>query len=108
MAVGCSGHGVMVTPSGPSDTGSFDVEQWQYKWSAEYGSAELSVESPGKKGHDTVEIKSAKLQPDGRTVMLEIPTIAPVMQMSISYKLKAADGRDVEGTIYNTINKLAE
>jgi hypothetical protein len=30
------------------------------------------------------------------------------MQMSITYKLKSADGRDVEGAIYNTINKLAD
>jgi hypothetical protein len=107
-------HGLSITfsealdPATANDAGSYDVEQWQYKWSAEYGSADLSVESPGKKGRDTVAIKSARLQPDGRTVMLEIPTIAPVMQMSITYKLKSADGRDVEGAIYNTINKLAD
>jgi hypothetical protein len=93
-------------PATANDTGSFDVEQWQYNWSAAYGSPEYSVENPTRKGHDTVEIKSAKLQPDGRTVFLEIPTIKPVMQMSITYRLKSADGHDVEGAIYNTINRL--
>jgi glucose/arabinose dehydrogenase len=93
-------------PATANDAGSYDVEQWQYKWSAAYGSPEYSVENPTKKGHDTVEIKSAKLQPDGRTVELEIPSIRPVMQMSITYKLKSADGHDVEGAIYNTINRL--
>jgi glucose/arabinose dehydrogenase len=95
-------------PATANDVGSYDIEQWQYQWSAAYGSPEMSVENPTKKGHDTVEIKSAKLQPDGRTVLLEIPSIAPVMQMSISYKVKSADGRDVEGAIYNTINKVPE
>jgi glucose/arabinose dehydrogenase len=96
----------LLDPATANDAGSYDVEQWQYTWSAAYGSPEYSVENPAKKGHDTVEIKSARLQPDGRTVALEIPSVKPVMQMSVTYKLKAADGRDVEGAIYNTINKL--
>ena len=66
------------------------------------------MENPGKKGRDTVEVKSAKLQADGRTVFLEIPTIKPVMQMAITYKLKAADGGSVEGAVYNTINWVKE
>lgn len=112
VALHATKRGVSITfsdrlePSSANDAGSYDVEQWQYKWSADYGSPDLSVESPGKKGHDTVDLKSAKLQPDGRTVLLEIPMIAPIMQMSITYHLKAADGRDVEGAIYNTINRL--
>jgi hypothetical protein len=28
------------------------------------------------------------------------------MQMSITYRLMSADGKDVEGAIYNTINRL--
>src|SRR5258707_479922 len=72
---------------------------------AAYGSLEYSVANPAKKGHDTVEVKSAKLQADGRTVFLEIPGLGPVMQMGITYKLKAAGGADVEGAIYNTINR---
>jgi hypothetical protein len=95
-------------PATANDPGSYDIEQWQYKWSADYGSPDFSVANPTRKGRDTVEIKSAKLQSDGRTVMLEIPAIAPVMQMSISYKLKSPDGHNVEGAIYNTINKLAD
>lgn len=93
-------------PTTANDAGSYDIEQWGYKWTSAYGSDEYSVANPGKKGHDTVEVKSAKLQADGRTVFLEIPTIAPVMQMGITYKLKAADGGRVEGAIYNSINRL--
>jgi hypothetical protein len=93
-------------PTTANDAGSYDIEQWNYKWSAAYGSAEYSVANPTKKGHDTVEVKSAKLQADGRTVFLEIPAIAPVMQMGITYKLKAAGGANVEGAVYNTINRV--
>jgi glucose/arabinose dehydrogenase len=93
-------------PATANDVGSYDVEQWNYKWSAEYGSPDFSVANPTKKGRDTVDIASAKLQADGRTVFLEMPAIAPVMQMGITYKLKAADGREVEGAVYNTINKV--
>jgi len=89
-----------------ADLGSYDVEQWNYKWTAAYGSPDFSVTNPTKKGHDTVEIKSAKLAEDGYTVFLEMPTIQPVMQMSIAYKLKSADGQNVEGVVYNTINVL--
>lgn len=93
-------------PAAANDVNSYDIEQWNYRWTAEYGSAEYSVSNPTKKGHDTVEVHSAKLQPDGKTVFLEIPTIAPVMQMGITYKLKATDGHPVEGALYNTINTL--
>ncbi len=93
-------------PATANDAGSYDIEQWNLKWSSAYGSPEFSVENPTKKGHDTVEIKSAKLQPDGRTVFLEMPAIRPVMQMSITFKLKSADGHNMEGAVYNTINVL--
>ena len=97
-------------PATANDAGSFDVEHWNYQWSSAYGSPEFSVENKTKKGKDTVEVTSAKLQPDGRTVFLAMPEIRPVMQMSITYKLKAAGpgGAPVEGAVYNTINALAE
>jgi glucose/arabinose dehydrogenase len=91
-----------------NDVSSFDIEQWNYQWTANYGSPEFSVSNPTKKGHDTVDIKSAQLQDDGKTVFLEVPTVAPVMQMSITYKLKAVDGHRVEGAEYNTINTIAK
>ncbi|HSI33786.1 MAG TPA: DUF6797 domain-containing protein [Tepidisphaeraceae bacterium] len=96
-------------PATANDAGSFDVEQWNYLWSSAYGSPEFSAENKTKKGKDTVEVASAKLQPDGRTVFLAMPEIRTVMQMSITYKLKAAGGGGaVEGAVYNTINALAE
>ena len=70
-------------------------------WSDDY-----SVASPEKKGHDTVELRAAKLSPDGKRVLLEIPGVKPVMQMKIKFSLKAVDGAVVDGEIYNTINRV--
>jgi hypothetical protein len=95
-------------PASAADLANFDVEQWNYRWTPEYGSADYSVENPTKKGRDTVEIESARLSPDGRTVFLSIPAIKPVMQMAIRYNLKSADGKAVEGILHNTVNKLGK
>ena len=72
------------------------------------GSADFSVENPTKKGRDTVDVTLAKLSTDGKTVFLEMPKIAPVMQMGVTYTLRTAKGKDVEGAFYNTINKLGK
>jgi type 1 glutamine amidotransferase len=88
------------------DGESYGIQQWNYKWSAEYGSKEYSVKFPDLVGHDPVECKSARLSRDGRTVFLEIPAMTPVMQMAIKYNLEAADGELIKGEIYNTINRL--
>jgi glucose/arabinose dehydrogenase len=86
-----------------ADTGNFGVEQWNYKWTSDYGSPEVKA-SNGQPGHDVLTIKSAKLLADGKTVFLEIPGIQPVMQMLIKYNIDAADGAEVKGEIANTIN----
>jgi len=89
-----------------SDLGNYNVEQWNYKWTSNYGSPEFSVADPDKKGRDKVEVKSARLAADNRTVLLEIPDLKPVMQMRIKYNLKSADGSPVASEIHNTINRV--
>jgi glucose/arabinose dehydrogenase len=90
-----------------ADVGNWAVEQWNYKWTSGYGSPEFSVTNPDKKGHDKVEVKSAKLLANKKTVQLEIPSIQPVMQMKISANVKAADGTPVKQEVWNSIWKLA-
>ena len=86
------------------DVQNYALEQWNYLWSDKYGSPEFSVKEPTRQGRDPVELKSARLESDGRSVFLEIPAIHPVMQMKIQFRLKAADGASVAHTIHNTIN----
>jgi len=90
------------------DIGSYDVEQWNYEYAERYGSKEFSVARRGVVGRDPVEIKSAKLLDDGCTVLLEIPSIAPVMQMHVRWNLDAVDGATLRGELFNTIHHLGE
>jgi hypothetical protein len=53
-----------------------------------------------------VEVKSAKLSKDGKTVFLEIPEIAPVLQQQVTVNVKAADGGEVRVDVYQTIHNL--
>ncbi len=66
------------------------------------------MSNPKKQGRDELEIDDVKLLDDNMTVVLEIEELQPVMQMGISYKLKASDGSKVVGPIYNTINVLGK
>ena len=111
-----------------ADVENWNVEVWNYVWSASYGSPEVSTlgtdEKPteaGKDGaaqwtpaqlkaqhHDPLTVKSVRIGTDDRTVFLEIPGLKPVMQMAIKYHLKSADGVDISGEVVNTIHALGE
>ncbi len=103
-------HGISITFTGPLDTGTasdlgnYSIEQWNYRWTKEYGSAEYKVSAPDQKGHDPVEIKSVKVSDDRKTVFLEVPGLAPVMQQKITMNLKAEDGSPLPKEIAHTIN----
>ena len=71
-----------------------------YGSTAEYGSDQYH-ERP-------LEVVSASLSDDRKTITLRIPEIEPTWCMEIKYWLKAADGKDVEGLIQNTIHHLAD
>ena len=104
--------GIELKFSGPleetsaTDRQNFSVERWNYQWTGEYGSKDYSAAVPQRTGKDLVLIDALHLSPDKTTLMIELPEMAPVMQMKIKYKLTAADGRPVDHEIYNTINKL--
>jgi hypothetical protein len=91
-----------------SDPQNYNVEQWNYKWTKDYGSSEFKVSEPDAKGHDTVEIKSVKVEESKKEIFLEIPGLQPVMQMAIKMNVKAADGTKVPDRIVNTINVVGK
>jgi glucose/arabinose dehydrogenase len=92
--------------SSATDVANYSAEEWNYTYSGNYGSPELSVADPAVKRHDKMEIKSARLTSNKKTVLLEIPGLQPVNQMKIKMNLKAADGTAINQEIYNTIHKL--
>lgn len=93
-------------PTTANDEQSFGVEQWNYRWTSEYGSKLYKVTDPSKVGTDEVAVKSAKLQSDRKTVLLEIPNIHPVMQMRITVHVNSADGNPIECEVDETINHV--
>ncbi|MBM3844695.1 MAG: hypothetical protein FJ405_00215 [Verrucomicrobia bacterium] len=92
--------------SAAEDVGSWGLEQWNYKYAREYGSKEWSVKDPTKMGRDKLEVTSATLMDDERTVVLALPEIQPVMQMRVRYNLNAKDGIIFTGEAYSTIHAL--
>jgi hypothetical protein len=93
-----------VETSSASDAGNYSIEQYNYRWTSAYGSAEYKVSDPEAKGHDKLEIKSVTVAPDKKSVFLEVPGLQPVMQMKIKMNIKAADGSTIPDGIGNTIN----
>ncbi len=112
IAIKNTSEGVTLTftspldPKSATDRENYSVERWNYRWTGEYGSPDVSVANPKKKGRDLVLIDEITLSPDQKTLTLKLPDMAPVMQMKIKYRLKNTDGEDVDQEIHSTINKL--
>jgi len=89
-----------------ADPQNYAVEVFNYRWTQNYGSKEYSVADPDKVGHDPVEVRSAKVSEDRKSVQLELSEVRPVMQMRVRYKLQSATGAPVAGEFYNTIHRV--
>ena len=89
---------------------NYSMEQWNYKWTPDYGSPEFSVTDPSQKKHDQVVPKSVKLlsYSDKNRIFLELPDLKPVHQYKVKVKIAAADGSPISQDIYGTIHKVQE
>jgi hypothetical protein len=115
-------NGVAITftepldPETARDPGSYAVDQWNYKWAADYGSKLYSVKEPSKaidksltgSSGDPVEVKSVTLSNGDRTVFLEFnEPVVPVMQQHIKFNLNDATGKPLKvSELYHTINAV--
>ncbi|HWE97388.1 MAG TPA: DUF6797 domain-containing protein [Tepidisphaeraceae bacterium] len=95
---------VPLDPKSAADAENYSAEWWNYRWTARYGSDEYKVSDPKQKGREALDIKSAKLSADGKTVSLEIPGLKPVMQMAIKLNVDAADKSPIRLEVDQTIN----
>src|SRR5262249_27753593 len=81
-----------------TDPRRYAVRVWGLKRTENYGSDHVN---------DHAEpVTAATLAPDGRTVRLTIPGIAPTQGMEIKYSLRGRRGEPVEGVVPNTILAL--
>ena len=97
-------QGVQLTFTEALDVGSvqeahnFSVRTWGLTRAEKYGSPNSAEK--------TLAVKSARLLPDGKTVMLDIPEIQPTWCMEIKVSIRAADGTPITRQIHNTIHAL--
>jgi hypothetical protein len=102
-------RGVRVTfpieldPETANDEGGYSFEVWGYQVSEKYGSDEFKVSDPNVKGHDVIEVKKAILQPDKRSVLIEVDGLKPVTQYILKMRLKAADGANIKCDVGGSI-----
>ena len=93
-----------------ADPESYGVQIWNYRYSQNYGSPEISILNPerqieqGKPNRDPLNVTGATLSADGRTVFLAIEGMQPVNQMKITWDLDTKDGRALRGELHNTIH----
>lgn len=106
-------------PELAQDVSSYSSERWNYVRGPQYGSGEFSVDHPDAEAekaalekeskdrhvHDTVEIKSAKLMPDGQTVEIGLEGMKPAMTLKVTYDLEDKDAHILKGEVYATVYK---
>lgn len=92
--------------SSASNVNNYTLERWEYIYSGQYGSPEVSFENPEVEGRDPVALDAVSVSEDGRSVFLEIPDMRSVMQMKMAYDLTFEDGRKATNAIYFTVNWL--
>jgi hypothetical protein len=93
-------------PETARDAGNYSGERWNYQWTGGYGSAHFSVSNPEEKKADRLDIKTARLLPDGKTVRLEIADMKPSDQLKIKFSIDAADGEELAQEIHATVHTL--
>lgn len=104
-------------PELAEDIASYGAERWNYVRGPQYGSGEFSVDSPDRdaekralenesqshRKRDTVEIESAKVASDGRTVELVLAGMKPSMTLKVSYDLEDKKGGIMKGELHATV-----
>ena len=95
---------IKLTFSDPLDADSaatstnYAIRIWGLKRTANYGSEHYDERE--------LKVETAALLNDGKTVILEVPSLVPTWCMEIVYVLKDAQGRRIENKIHNTIHQL--
>jgi azurin len=99
-------NGVLLTFSDKLDASAANasahfVQCWNYRYSASYGSPELSLHEPGKPGHDVLQITSAHILANGNRLFLEIPQLVPTHQIHIVASPQPGVQRELFLTAHN-------
>ncbi|TWU17579.1 Cytochrome c [Novipirellula galeiformis] len=94
-------------PKVATDVNAYDVKQWNYLWSKNYGSKQYSVKT-GEVGVDDVPIESVVLDDSGTSVKLKIANLQPADQVHVILHVRGRDGEAFKEEIYWTINRVPD
>ncbi len=86
-------------PEAASDASRYTVTTWDLERTRRYGSGRFNVQEH--------EVNAVDVSPDGDSVLLHIPSLAPAWVATITYSLLDPEGDAVNGTVQGTIYKLA-
>jgi putative heme-binding domain-containing protein len=91
-------------PATARDASQHFAQCWNYRYSSTYGSPEYSARHWGVRGHDVLDIRSAHVLEDGRTLFLEMPDLQMVNQLHLRLYPREGVGRD----LFATVNAMDE
>jgi cytochrome c2 len=108
VAVHAGQQGILVRFATPltataADRARYQLQSWSYVRSSSYGSGHFKGD--GAPGHDRLAVE-AHLSADGRTVLLVVPRMQPVMQMQLDYDLRGRAGTPIKSSLYLTVNSV--
>ena len=109
LAVHAGLQGIMVRFATPldaasvSDAAHYHVERWNYVRTSAYGSGHFKLD--GTPGQDKLSLRP-HLSADGRTLLLVVPDMRPVMQMQLAYDVKSRAGAVLRDTLYLTVHAI--
>src|SRR5829696_2919425 len=85
------------------DASRYELQSWNYRRTSGYGSGHFKRD--GSAGHDRANVV-AHLAPDGRTLLLVVPQMQPVMQMQLDYDLRSVSGTRLRNSLYLTVQSV--
>jgi cytochrome c5 len=86
-----------LNPASATDLKNYAVRVWSLKRSANYGSKHLDEHK--------LNVTSATLGANKRTVFLIIPDLQPTWCMEVKFDLRGADGTPFQRTLHNTVHE---
>jgi len=97
---------VTLDESSVNDISKYQVKRWNYHRTEKYGSGHFRMD--GTPGDENMPVLKAFLSDDKKTIFLAVPNMEKVMQMSLAYEIRTADGQEVRDDFYFTVNELVE
>jgi cytochrome c2 len=85
---------------------NYSLEQYNYRWTSNYGSKEYRPSNPEELGHDLLDITGVRLSVDRKSVFLAVAGLRPVMQSELTMRIKTQGGAQIPEKIYHTINAV--